>query len=411
MYPTICFFLLVTFGMASLVDAAEPTRQASGGVNWERIEIDNAFRSEGVAVADVNRDGKRDVLAGDVWYEAPHWKMHAIRPVGHFVAGKGYSSSFANFAYDVNGDGWDDFILIGFPGDPFHWYENPKNQPGHWKEHLIWHSACNETPDFEDLTGDGKPELVLGSQPERQMGYLPLPASAQAAGKWNFRAISEPGDPQKNGSFKYYHGVGIGDVNHDGRNDVVIPHGWWEAPQDRNIIPWKFHPLVLSKDGTGDPLRAANIYVDDLDLDGDNDLIMSSAHAYGVWWFENVAGNKAPQFKYHLIDESYSQTHAVEFADINGDGHKDIVTGKRFYAHNGRDPGGKDPVVMYWYEIRREKGSPPKFIPHEIVAGRDTGVGTQFVVTDVDGNGRHDVVLSNKKGVNILLSKGTPNRK
>ncbi|MFH1417982.1 MAG: VCBS repeat-containing protein [Planctomycetota bacterium] len=246
MHHAICFFLVVTFGIASFVDAAETTRQAAGGVGWERAKIDDVFRSEGVAVADVNHDGKRDVLAGDVWYEAPDWKMHAIRPVGEYVAGKGYSNSFANFACDVNGDGWDDFIVIGFPGAPFHWYENPKNEPGHWKEHLIWHSACNETPDFED---------------------------------------------------------------------------------------------------------------------------------------------------------------------INGDGHKDIVTGKRFFAHNGRDPGGKDPAVMYWYEVRRQKGSPPTFIPHEITAGRDTGVGTQFVVTDIDGNGRRDIVLSNKKGVNILLGTGTPNRK
>ena len=311
MHQAIRFFLVVTFGIASFVDAAETTRQAAGGVGWERVKIDDVFRSEGVAVADVNRDGKRDVLAGDVWYEAPHWKMHAIRPVGKFVAGKGYANSFANFACDVNGDGWDDFIVIGFPGAPFHWYENPKNQPGHCKEHLIWHSACNETPDFEDVTGNGKPELVLGSQPERQTGYLPIPPADRATEKWSFHPVGEPGDPKKNGSFKYYHGIGIGDVNSDDRNDVIIPHGWWEAPQDRNKTPWTFHPLVLSKDGKGDPLRAANIYVDDLDLDGDSDLILSSAHEYGVWWFENVAGNNDPQFKYHLIDESYSQTHAV----------------------------------------------------------------------------------------------------
>jgi hypothetical protein len=143
-------------------------------VSWERIKLDERFRSEGVA--DVNHDGLNDVLAGDVWYAAPDWKVHEIRKPGDFVAGVGYSNSFINFAWDVNGDGWDDFILIGFPGDPFHWYENPQNKPGHWKEHLIWHSACNESPTFGDLTGDGIPELVLGSQPESQMGYLPIPS-------------------------------------------------------------------------------------------------------------------------------------------------------------------------------------------------------------------------------------------
>lgn len=370
---------------------------------WQRIRIDEAFRSEGVAVADVNRDGRRDVIAGDVWYEAPNWTMHEIRPPGKFVAGVGYSNSFVNFAYDVNGDGWDDLILIGFPGAEFHWYENPQNRPGHWKAHLIWHSACNETPDFEDLTGDGRPELILGSQPESQLGYLPLPERSRVAEKWTFHPISRPGDPRKNGTFKYYHGLGIGDLNGDGRQDVLIPHGWWEAPEDRTNTPWEFHPYLLARPGEKNALPAANIYVEDLDLDGDNDIMMSCAHSYGVWWFEN-AGNHA-DFTYHVIDESYSQTHALEFVDINGDGQRDLVTGKRFYAHNGHDPGGKDPVVMYWYEIRRTRGKPPTFIPHEIVAGRDTGVGTQFVVTDVDGDGLLDIALSNKKGVNVLLRR------
>ena len=130
---------------------------------------------------------------------------------------------------------------------------------------------------------------------------------------------------------------------------------------------------------------------------------MSSAHTFGVWWFENLGASDNTEFKYHLIDESFSQTHALEFADINGDGHKDLVTGKRFYAHNGRDPGGKDTVVMYWIEVKRQKGSPPKFIPHEIVEGRGTGTGTQFLVKDVNGDGYLDIVLSNKKGVNLQL--------
>lgn len=384
-----------------------PAADAAGApVHWERTQLDAAFRSEGVAVADVNRDGKLDVLAGDVWYQAPEWTMHEIRTPGKFVAGVGYSTSFANFTYDLNADGWDDFILIGFPGEPFHWYENPRNRPGHWKEHLVWHSAGNESPDFEDLTGDGKPELILGSEPERQIGFIPLPEPDKAADKWTFQPVGEPGDPKQNGSFRYYHGLGVGDVNRDGRTDIVIPHGWWEAPEKPGAFPWTFHPHVLSKDGGGSPLPAANIYVDDLDLDGDSDLIMSSAHAYGVWWFENTGGNEQPKFQYRLIDESYSQTHAMEFLDIDGDGQRDIVTGKRYFAHNGSDPGEYEPVVMYWYKTERRKGAPPKFTPHEIVAGRDTGVGTQFVVTDMDGNRTPDIVLSNKKGVNVLWNRG-----
>ena len=371
-------------------------------VTWKRVKLDEAFRSEGVAAADINKDGKPDVVAGDVWYEAPDWKMHAFRPVGKFVAGKGYSNSFANFTFDINADGWEDIIVIGFPGAPFHWYENPKNQPGEWKEHLIWHSACNESPEFEDLDDDGKPELIIGSQPERQLGFLKIPNPEHATKKWAFYPVSKPGDPNKNGTFKYYHGLGIGDVNGDGRRDVMIPHGWWEAPMNRTKTTWKFHPWSLAKSGSNTPLKAANMYAYDLSLDGTNDILMSSAHNYGVWRFAR-SSEKPAQPKYHVIDESYSQPHAMEMADINGDGTLDMVTGKRFFAHNGRDPGGKDQVIMVWYEIRRSQGKPPEIVRHEIEAGRGTGIGTQFVIHDMNKDGHPDIVLSNKKGVNILL--------
>lgn len=383
---------VILLSMATGVSAQE--------LRWQRIKIDAHFRSEGVAAADINRDGKTDVVAGDVWYEAPDWTMHPIREVGRYAAGIGYSKSFCNWCYDINGDGWEDLILVGFPGEPFHWYENPQNKEGHWKEHVIWHSICNESPSFLDVTGDGQAEIILGSQPESQMGFIPIPSADKAAEKWTFHAVSTPGDPMKNGTFKYYHGLGAGDFNRDGRIDILIPHGWWEAPEERTAGPWEFHPYSLVKEGEKNPPPAANLWTEDLDYDGDSDIMMSSAHAFGVWWFENIDGTN---FKYHLIDETVSQTHALEYVDMNGDGERDLVTGKRFFAHNGGDPGAYDPVVMLWYEVRRAKGEAPQFIRHEIPEGASSGVGTQFQVVDVNQDKRPDIVLSNKKGVNLIL--------
>ncbi len=373
---------------------------------WSRLKLDSAFRSEGVAATDVNHDGKIDVIAGDVWYEAPDWKVHEIRKPGKFVAGVEYSDSFCNFTWDINQDGWDDLIYVDEPGQPFYWYENPKNKPGLWKETVIRDNITNETPLFADITNDGKPELIFGIQPESQIIFMEIPSPEKAYEPWSYQVVSRPGDPMKNGTYKYYHGLGTGDFNQDGRTDVFIAHGWWEQPEKLTNQAWEFHPYLLNKPGEKDSVKAANIHCEDLDLDGDQDLLLSSAHQYGVWWFENVSVKDGPtKFQYHLIDEGFSQTHALELLDMDGDGQRDLITGKRFYAHNGGDPGGKDEVNMYWYRIIRKKGTPPVFERNRIVAGKGTGVGTQFLIKDLNHDKSLDIILSNKKGVNVLLQK------
>lgn len=384
--------------------------------NWIRIRLDERFRSEGVAAADINNDGNIDVIAGDIWYEAPkcgteqhtdgsQWKLHEVRMPGEFVAGVGYSNSFCNFAHDFNKDGLMDVIIVGFPGDPYHWYQNPgPGNEAHWEQHVIWSSICNESPEFEDLNGDGIREMIFGSQPEAKMGFNSIPAADKSSEMFPFRAISEAGDPNQNGTFKYYHGLGAGDMNGDGHRDVIIAHGWWANPGDlKSEKAWEFHPVRVLGENGEQPLPAcANLYADDLDSDGDMDLFLSSAHQFGVWWAENKGSGP---WTLHEIDKSFSQTHAVEQVDVNGDGQLDYVTGKRFFAHNGADPGAHDPVVMYWFEVVRAKGQAPKIVPHQITAGLGTGVGTQFEIHDMNKDGKPDIVLSNKKGVNVLMQK------
>lgn len=407
--------------------ATSSSLMAGDDDNWVRIQLDDRFRSEGVAAADFNNDGTVDVAAGDVLYLAPKdaserldaskWGRRDIREPGEFVAGKGYSNSFANTAWDMNQDGLVDHVIVGFPGDPFHWYENPGDSDQLWKEHVIWTSACNESPEFEDLNADGTPEIIVGSQPEAVMAVVTIPAKEKSQDVFPMSQISQPSEmPTKdgrrgldNGTFKYSHGLGVGDINGDGHRDIIITKGWWESPgKSDSDKPWTFHPFgsvvrAGSSEGGSDSLPdASNIYADDLDSDGDSDLFLSSAHQFGVWWAENKGEGS---WVLHEIDKTFSQTHAVERADINGDGQLDYVTGKRFFAHNGRDPGGNDEVVMYWFEVQRAKNTAPKFTAHKILAGNDTGIGTQFEIQDMNQDGKPDIVLSNKKGVNVLLQK------
>jgi hypothetical protein len=379
--------------------AGAPASPDTGADNitWKKTQVDKVFRSEGVAVADVNKDGKLDIIAGDVWYEAPDWKMHEIRKPGNYGDGaNGYSQSFACFVDDINGDGWPDVIVIGFPGRPCHWYENPQGQPGHWKEHVIWRSACNETPQYVDLFGDGKKKLIMATQPEGQMCWF-------APGKdptkpWDMHPISVASTKEKKvpGTDVYSHGLGVGDVNGDGRLDVICTGGWWEQPAQDDGKPWRFHPANL-----GEP--CADMYVYDMTGSGKGDVISSSAHQYGIWWHEQKqTGAGEPAFVRHdLFPRLVSQTHALNLVDINGDGLKDLVTGKRWWAHGPKgDADPNAPPTLYWFEAKRGTEGKVSFVPH--VIDSDSGIGTQFVVTDINGDKLPDIVISNKKGVFVF---------
>jgi hypothetical protein len=193
----------------------------------------------------------------------------------------------------------------------------------------------------------------------------------------------------------FSHGLGWGDINGDGINDVMIIGGWWQAPKDIKISPWIFHEAGLGK-------PCAQMITFDFDQDGDADVVSSSAHDYGLWWYEQVVepgsnGNPNRTFITHTIDSSISETHSLVLEDINRDGLPDLVTGKRFFAHQGKGPGGMEPALLVWYELLKDGNQRPVWIRHLI--DDTSGVGIQFVVEDVNKDGLPDIVIGNKNGV------------
>lgn len=386
----------------------------SSEIRWCKQVLDRQFRAEGASAADVNHDGKMDVLAGYLWYEAPEWTPHAIRPPKTWDGATQYSDCFLSFAPDVDRDGWADQLVVGFPGAKSIWYRNPGRSGKEWSEHVVTTSACNESPIFADLDGDRRPELVSPFNEAQMAYYRPAADPRQPFAQAVVGAENGPGTK------KFSHGLGLGDINGDGAPDILCTEGYYEHPGyaarpkrstlsrlfgsdpagPREVRPgrWKFVPASLGP-------ACAQMYTHDFDRDGDADVISSSAHGIGVWWYEQRPGKEPgrPEFVQHTIDDTFSQSHSLMPADINGDGQLDFVTGKRWWAHGPKgDVNPNDPAVVYWFEYRKRDGQ-VTWKRHFI--DNDSGVGTQFTVADMNRDRRPDLVISNKKGVFVLTQE------
>jgi len=384
---------LVTAALALLAFlsamAAGDRTTPSGEIPFEKHTLDLGF-SETAAVADVNRDGRLDIISGENWFEQapplkqggkPRWIKHKFRELGYTGF---YQENLSDLPIDVNGDGYPDIVSCSYWSKPLTWWENPGTSKKPWREHIIETGSPVEFAFLVDILNTGKPLQLLP-----QFGNEKFPLSwYEIAGKgadahWVKHEIS---------SKSYGHGIGAGDVNQDGRTDIITPKGWFEAPPDPRNGPWIFHPeFDLGVTGF--------IYTLDVNGDGLMDLVTSAAHNYGIFWYEQ---KKTPSgertWEKHIIDESWSQAHAVTIVDLNGDGRPDLVTGKRYMAHNGHDPGEREPLGIYWYETIKVAGR-LEWVRHVIDYSTRAGGGMQIPVVDIDGDGDLDFVVAGKSGL------------
>lgn len=404
--------------------AATPALLAASSpreVAFEKITLTDQYWCDGINAADINRDGKMDIVAGPFWYAGPDFKTrHTFyEPVPQALEANPTNSMFS-FPYDFNGDGWPDILVLGRV--LFHeaqWYENPGKaglaQPdARWKKHFVSQRVFGEAPQFVDIDGDGKPEIlsISGATAQdkiKQWGWY-APDWSDPTKPWRFTPITEPGTFDH-----YYHGEGVGDINGDGRADLVLNEGWWEQPP-KDAAPgtlWKKHAFVFSQDRGG-----AQILVTDVNSDGKNDVVTAmNAHGWGLSWFEQkrdaagaitfvehrVMGTREEEAKFGV---AFSQPHALTLADLDGDGVLDVVTGKRRWAHGPK--GDVEPMatpVNYAFLVRRDKNTEggAKLVPKLIDDA--SGLGVQVVAADVNGDGVPDVLTASKLGAFVFLTK------
>ncbi len=386
-----------------------------------RIHTIDLGASETAAVADVNRDGRLDIISGEHWYQSPAWTKHRFRDLGF---SNQYIDNFSDLPIDVDADGYPDVVSVSWFAKKVAWWRNPGKSGGPWREAPI-HTGFNvEFAILADIDTDGKANEVSAQENGTGQAWYDV-RSARGPSEARSRRASASGGGAARALIDavwvahvvsdrtYGHGIGAGDVNGDKRTDILTPRGWLEAPADPRTGPWTFHAdwEAINTPATpaaapvkpGAPARVSELgFMHGLDVNGDgrNDVVTAAGHDSGVYWFEQGSNG---QWTRRILDAAWSQGHASTVVDLNGDGRPDFVTGKRFMAHNGSDPGEKEPLGVYWYE--RLPASPAgavEWVRHIVDFGGRMGGGMQLPVADIDADGDLDLVCPGKSGLFLV---------
>ena len=378
--------------------------------NYRLQRVNDMFYAWGAAVGDFNHDGVNDIAAGPYYYLGPDFtksrEIYAAQTINPSTQYPG--ECMQAFAADFTGDGWTDVAYMGGIGAPLHLFVNPKGEPRRWDKFDVVPNVQKEVSLVADVDGDGKPEFIYGGG-----GLLRYakPDPASPTGPWIVHDISEQG-PWGGG-----HGLGVGDINGDGKPDVVEAYGWWQQPSAGAASgAWAYHPQAFGTwSGHASP-GGAEMAVYDVNGDGRNDVVtVLQAHGLGMAWYEQKRdGSGGISFERHMVFEDFSTTnagdvvvselHGSTVGDMDGDGIPDFIAGKRYWSHldNFTDPDPYGAPVLYVYRTVRNPKAPggAELVP-ELVHNR-SGAGNAVTVADVNKDGRMDIVSATDRGLFVF---------
>ena len=346
--------------------------------DYELIAVALESDFEACGVADIDNDGDMDIACGDTWYEAPDWTPHNISLIR---SAGGYRVDFADVPMDVDGDGHVDIVSCSWHDRGVFWRRNPGTTDGHWETHAVARPGNMETAISADVDGDGRQD------------FLPNCVNATV-----WYSIQE-GELQESVVSKDHggHGIGIGDVDGDGSMDILGPNGWFSREKDAENGPWTFHP-EWSLGGAG-----ISIIAHDFDDDGLSDIFWGMGHDYGLFWLKQGRNEQGKRtWTRAQVDDSWSQSHGLVLTDLDADGTMEVLTGKRRHAHNGKDPGGEDALIICTYAFDPDDNIFKRTV---LSRGGYVGAGHYPVPEDMDADGDLDIVLPGKSGLYLLRKR------
>ncbi|HVU49426.1 MAG TPA: VCBS repeat-containing protein [Polyangia bacterium] len=452
---------------------------AGGKLTYTKIIIHSRFLAESCSIGDYNNDGVPDISSGRRWWPGPFTPGYNGAMMEHIYRGghddlprsgagsggsctdeinSGVSDDWSDFPYDMDGDGLTDIINIANCDTPencnpspkpapqphatAYWYKNPgPGSTAMWTGTLMNSDVRLEQHGFGDVDGDGKPEIYGACKnctPAQTKGYYKGDWAHPTMG-WTYVPVTTHYNFPFNGT-GWLHGEGLGDIDKDGKADLLERGGAWISANSTTpnvtVCPGAGCGWVKTQLYDGDPGEnrgPSHMYAADMDGDGDMDIVATDwAHGWGLAWYEQTqpltfvkhqiyaTNSTADQTKYGSV--FFSEGHAMQVMDMNGDGIPDIVIGKMRFAHP-LSYGDPDPMgVPYSYVLETKHtpaaatgalgaGGPISFVPHEIdpvpdpATGIKSGVGRQIAVGHINTDGIPDICVSSKLGLFVFLGQ------